>query len=320
MHTLTETQDGAKQIQKRVAVLLAVYNGAEFLREQLDSLERQSVGMIDVWASDDGSTDQSRALLETIAETWDLGTFRVVKGPRCGFAENFRFLTVRAQSDADYFAFCDQDDLWDQDKLDCAIAWLEQQDETRPALFCSRTRILSTDGVVTGYSPLFKKPPSFRNAIVQSIAGANTMVMNRVAWKVLQEASRRTSFVSHDWWCYLIISGAGGVVHYSPDAKIGYRQHPRNLVGENNSWRARMSRFRHMLNGRLASWNQQNIAGLNACHDLLTEEAQTTLRLYSHARSGGLPGRLRALMRSHVYRQTVAGQIGLFLACIFRRL
>ena len=95
-----------------------------------------------------------------------------------------------------------------------------------PALFCSRTRIITAEGEPAGFSPLFSKKPSFRNAIVQSIAGGNTMVMNRAARDIMLEASRRTGFVSHDWWCYLILTGVGGIVHYSPTAKIGYRQHP----------------------------------------------------------------------------------------------
>src|SRR5690606_17695974 len=126
---------------------------------------------------------------------------------------------------------------------------LRKQPSDGPALYCTRTRTVSEEGSTVGLSPLFAKPPGFRNALVQSIAGANTMVMNRSAWRLVREASRRTSFISHDWWCYLIVAGAGGVVRYSPVARIGYRQHAKNLVGENNSWRARMSRLSHLMKG-----------------------------------------------------------------------
>jgi glycosyltransferase involved in cell wall biosynthesis len=304
----------------RVAILLAVFNGAEFLQSQLDTLARQTVDNIDIWASDDGSKDNSVAILEQAARGWMKGDFRIAAGPRKGFAENFRALLTNPDIDADYFAFCDQDDLWDDDKLADALQWLSTQDAAIPALYCSRTRTITAEGKEVGYSPLFPKTPSFRNAIVQSIAGANTMVMNRAAMKVMREASRRTSFVSHDWWCYLVVTGVGGVVRYSPVARIGYRQHPGNLVGENASWSARMSRLTHLMKGRFVGWNDRNLAGLAACQDMLTAEALAVMRLFSTARTGRFFERVAASLRSGVYRQTLFGQVGLYVACILKRL
>jgi glycosyltransferase involved in cell wall biosynthesis len=311
---------GRSAQDKRVAILLAVFNGAEFLRDQIDTLARQTVPNIDIWASDDGSRDHSIPILQRAARDWKSGAFRILRGPSQGFAENFRSLLTNVDSDADYFAFCDQDDLWDQDKLAEALEWLATQDESIPALFCSRTRTITVDGKDAGFSPLFRKPPGFRNAMVQSIAGANTMVMNRAAWTVMREASLRTSFVSHDWWCYLIVTGVGGKVHYSPAAKIGYRQHPANLVGENNSLRARFSRMGRLMNGRFVRWNDENLAGLGACQDMLTPEALEVMRLFVRARTVGLFGRMAALMRSRVYRQTYFDQIGLYVACFLKKL
>lgn len=305
---------------KRVAILLAVFNGADFLQSQLETLAQQAVPNIDVWASDDKSEDASRSVLERFARNWPKGQFRVLGGPGAGFAENFRSLMKNREIQADYVAFCDQDDLWDSDKLANAVSWLERQDEGRPALFCTRTRTVTVDGKAAGFSPLFNKPPTFRNAIVQSIAGANTMVMNQAAWHVVRKASRRTEFVSHDWWCYLMITGAGGIVCYSPEAKIGYRQHQRNLVGENNSWGARMSRLGYLMKGRFRRWNEQNLAALSACEDMLTPDAREIVHLFAAARSGGFCERLSALSRAGIYRQTMVGQLGLYLACILKRL
>ncbi|MCT8997407.1 glycosyltransferase family 2 protein [Chelativorans intermedius] len=303
---------------KRIAVLLATYNGARFLERQIGTLARQTAGTIDIWASDDGSTDGSRAVLEKTAGLWQRGEFHILDGPGCGYAENFRSLMTNPQIEADYVAFCDQDDEWDEDKLEEALSWLCRQEA--PALYCSRTRIITSRGETTGLSPLFPRPPDFRNAIVQSIAGANTMVMNRAAWQVVREASRRTSFVSHDWWCYIMVSGVGGVVHYSPQPKIGYRQHDGNQIGENSSWRARMSRISHLMRGRFMDWNTRNLAALEACGDMLSPSARKTAALFAEARTGRLVGRLGALRRSGVYRQTVLGQIGLLAACILRKL
>ena len=304
---------------ERVAVLMAVFNGARFLPEQIDSIANQTAPQIDLWFSDDGSSDGTDMLLANTIATWRKGHAVLLRGPRRGFAENFRFLTTREDIDADYVAYCDQDDIWDADKLSVAVEWLSGHADV-PALYCSRTRLISADGKPLGRSPLFPKPPAFNNALVQSIAGGNTLVFNRRAHHVIREASQRTSFVTHDWWTYQVISGSGGVVHYSETPRVSYRQHAANLIGSNNTWSARMLRFRSLLRGRFQDWNDRNIAALSACDDLLTPEAVATLHKFEHARRGSLVARLTALREGGVYRQTLLGQIGLYVACALGRL
>lgn len=305
---------------RRVAVLMTVHNGARFLDEQIESLVRQSVEPIDLWVSDDGSEDKTAEIIARTVGEWTKGEARCLHGPGRGFAENYRALMTMPEVDADYVAFCDQDDHWDDDKLATAIAWLETQPEGHPALYCSRTRIVSEDGSTIGVSQLFPRQPSFRNALVQSIAGGNTMVMNRAAHAVIREASTRATFVSHDWWCYQIVTGVGGTVHYSPEPKIGYRQHDNNAIGENITWRARMARVRSITQGRFREWNERNLAGLLACRDVLTPEAQELVDAFQTTRGGGLFTRIAALRRAKLYRQTPIGQIALYTACILRKL
>lgn len=311
---------------RRVAVLIAVHNGDRFLGAQIETLAKQDVAHLDLWFADDGSTDRTRAIVEETRARWTKGEVHLLPGPMEGFAENFRRLLVHPDIDADHVALCDQDDLWEADKLSSAIARLDAEIETGPgtddvpALHCSRTRIVAEDGTPTGHSRLFTRPPSFRNAIVQNIAGGNTMVMNRAAHRLVREMSRDVSLVSHDWWCYLLITGGGGKVFYSPEAKTFYRQHARNAVGENTSLRARLRRLYMAGRGRYKSWNETNLAALAICRARLTPDARRTVDLYAQARRGWAGARLAALMRAGVYRQTLAGQIGLYLACLLNRI
>lgn len=301
-----------------LTILLAVHNGGQFLGEQIASLAAQTYGPVDIVASDDGSSDESATILAAAAKTWSKGRFDVVPGPCCGFAENFRSLITKSDLGSDYYAFCDQDDIWDAEKLGKAVDWLRKQQ--RPALFCSRTRIVNADGNAIGLSPLFAKPPSFRNALVQSIAGGNTMVMNRAAFQTLAAASRRTAFVSHDWWAYQVITGAGGTVHYSAEPLVSYRQHDANLIGSNMSARSRLVRYRFLLRGGFSDWTMRNLAGLRQCADLLTGEAIAVLDRLERARESGVAARIGHLIRSGVYRQTVPGNVGLYLAAAINRL
>ena len=304
----------AASASDRVAILLATKNGAAFLDDQLRSLAAQAHPLIDIWASDDGSTDGTLAILSDWRGRWNKGSFGIREGPGSGFADNFRTLICNEAADADFFAFCDQDDLWQADKLATALAWMRTRDASLPLLFCSRTLTISQSGDVIGMSPLFSRPPSFRNALVQSLAGGNTMVLNRAARDLVARASRRARFVSHDWWAYLLVTGAGGVVCYSPKPLVRYRQHAENLVGANTSWKARLARLRLLFGGQFARWTEMNLAGLEKNRDLLTSDATAALELFGRARKRSLLASMASLRKSGVYRQTLKGTLALWAA------
>lgn len=299
-------------------VLLATWNGAQHLAAQIDSIAAQvDWGRIDLVASDDGSNDGTLSLLAEAAAKWRRGRFEVVTGPAQGFAENFRSL-LRREVTTPYVAFSDQDDIWLGGKLSAAAAALGVDDS--PALYCGRTQLVSADDREIGLSPLFERPAGFANALVQSIAGANTMVLNRAGYELVKRAAARSGFVSHDWFCYQVIAGAGGRVIYDPVPQVRYRQHGNNLVGANTGWRARLERLLRAWDGRFVDWNNRNLATLRAAADLLTPEARTRLEEFDSARHGKLKARLQHLRRSGVYRQTRGGQASLWAAAVLGRL
>ena len=308
-------------VTKRVAILAGVYNGGRYLAEQFASIAAQTVPDIDLWVSDDGSTDNSRAVMAEIGAEWRKGSFALLEGPALGkFSENFRSLLVNEDIVADYYAFSDQDDVWAPDKLEAAIEWLEKQPAGKPALYGGRTRIVDGEGRPVGFSPVFREPPSFRNAIVQSIAGGNTLVMNRAARDLIAESARRTGFVAHDWWCYIMVTGAGGAMRYSPEPRVDYRQHVGNLIGSNDGTMARLRRSGFLLRGGFARWMDSNLAGLAACEDLLDDDGRAVFRQFSELRRAALPTRLTELRRSGIHRQTWRGQTSLFLAAALGKL
>ena len=300
-------------------MLMATFEGEKYIDEQLRSIEAQDWAEIDIWASDDGSTDGTVKLLERWAARWTRGRFTVLTGPNRGFADNFRALLTNPDVDGDYVCFCDQDDIWLSDKTQAAAATLAASGD-RPALYCARTIIADEGGHELLRSPLFRRPPNFANALVQSIGGGNTMVMNRAAHRLVQKAAQRTRFVSHDWFSYLIVAGAGGDVTYAETPHVRYRQHPGNLVGSNHGWRAWAERVFAAFGGRFSTWNDDNVRALEACRDMLTPEAATTLEMFREARRGPLLERLHKLRQSGVYRQTRFGQLTLYAAGLLGKL
>lgn len=304
----------------KVAILLCTYHGQHYLAEQLDSFQAQSHSNWEVWASDDGSEDNTHAILEAYQQKWPVGRLSIHFGPSEGFAANFLSLTCRASIEADYYAYADQDDVWESDKLERAVRWLQTVPENTPALYCSRTRLVDAENNEIGLSPLFCKPPSFANALMQNIGGGNTMVFNNAARALLREAGEDTPVITHDWWAYMVVSGCGGKVFYDSHPSLRYRQHDGNLVGMNATWAARFKRIRMLWEGRFRNWNDSNIAGLRKLQHKLTPENRETLERFAKARQMSLIPRLTHLKRSGIYRQTLFGNLGLIAAAIFGKI
>lgn len=303
----------------RLAVLLATFDGGRFLDAQLQSVATQEWPAIDVFASDDDSTDDTPAKLMHWQARWPKGNFVVSAAPRRGFAGNFRWLLVNSEVNADYIAFCDQDDIWLRDKTSAAVEALSRYAD-RPALYCARTLITDIDDHEVTMSPRFRQTPEFANALVQSISGGNTMVMNRAAHALVREGARRTDFVSHDWFSYLLVTGAGGKVIFSDTPHVRYRQHGGNLVGANRGLGATLKRLRFALAGRFVGWIDHNMQAVTACRDLLTPEALATFDEFRAARLGSPLQRLGKLRRSGVYRQGAMGQMSLYIAGLMGKL
>lgn len=304
----------------RVAILLSTFNGAPFLREQLDSLISQTHQNWVIFASDDGSSDSTLAILAQYQ--LNLGQDRLVifPGPRKGFSANFLSLLKRPELDADFYAYCDQDDIWEPGKLERSVRWCETITASQPALFCGRTRLIDETGKPIGYSPLFSAPPSFRNALVQSIAGGNTMLFNAATRTLLMKTHEGDQIISHDWWTYLVVAGCGGIVHYESVPTIDYRQHGRNLIGSNSGFKDRIVRLKKLLAGTFKDWNDANLQAMRAVQGQLSNDSQQALTLFVQARKSSLFKRLFLISRSGVYRQTLLGNLGLTAAAILQRL
>src|SRR5271156_5979852 len=94
-----------------VEVLLATYNGARFLREQLDSILAQDYGNFRVLARDDGSSDETVEILVQYAEDFPDRVRVMPAGIATGNPQSNFLLLMRA-STAEYVCFADQDDVW----------------------------------------------------------------------------------------------------------------------------------------------------------------------------------------------------------------
>lgn len=309
-----------------VHVLLATCNGKRFLPQQWASLEAQQRAELVVHVTDDGSSDGTLELLHELARE-PRGAIRAVHfldaPPRGSATRSFLQLLAHVVArfpDAQWFAYCDQDDEWLPGKLATACdALAALPDPARAALYGGRTLGVDEAGRELGPSPLFERPPGFRNALVQNILGGNTMVMNRAAASLVAAAAE-ADVPLHDWFTYQLVAGAGGAVLYDHRPLVRYRQHGANLVGRDRGWRGLPRRLARGGND-FAAWNNANVAALRRCEAALSDDSRRVLEAFGQARLARTPwGRLHGLARSGVFRQRRADQALLWLAALLGRI
>lgn len=304
----------------RTLVFLCTYQGESYLEAQIDSILNQTAPL-ELWVSDDGSTDSTRNLVLRYVDADP--RVRLLDGPQQGFVANFSSVFERvAVSDYAYLAFADQDDLWDLDKLARAHASIPQSNS--PVLYGSATRLIDECDRVTGLSASRSRRLMFSNALVESFAGGNTMVLNREAIqyvKVLRDAlgSLRDHWISHDWMLYLMMTLGEHQVVYDPIPSLGYRQHRTNIIGGNQRIQARLSRARGLFDGRFREMVKHNTVPLANLLDQMTPEVRSCFDLFRKLAQSRRRVTLRQWRQLGLYRQQWIDQRGLDLAVILGR-
>lgn len=221
-----------------IFVLLATCNGSRYLNAQVRSLLSQRDESWRVLVRDDGSLDDTLSRLKRIVSEDDRFVLLQDHFGRLGSAGNFMALMRYAfDSGAQYFALCDQDDVWHADKLARLrqkIERLEFEQRLRPALVWSDLRWVDESGKVLSPSH-FQTAGGARGSgvpgswlLAMNLVPGCAMVGNRALLR-LALASNYTP-PHHDWWLALLASAFGHVA-VVPEALVDYRQHPGNQIG-----------------------------------------------------------------------------------------
>lgn len=258
----------------RVTLLLASCQGAAHLRAQLDSFAAQDHADWALWVSDDGSTDGTRAIVAAFRSDHPGHDIRLVEGPRRGAAANFLSLMCHPDLPATHVALSDQDDVWYPHKLSHALTALSHHDG--PAVYSAQSRHVAGDGRPLGLSRVHSGPPSFGNALVQNRVAGHCAVLTPGALALVRAAGP-VDVPFHDWWLYLLLTGAGGTVTVSPEVVLDYRQHGRNVLGAHRGALAGLTRAAMVLGPVYRGWQARNRAALERARPWLTEEARALL-------------------------------------------
>ena len=303
-----------------IAILLGTYNGGYYLQEQLNSFEKQSYSDWSLWASDDGSSDDTVKIIRGFAKKIGNERVHLINGPKRGFAANFLSLVRNPDIEADGYAYSDQDDIWISDKLELATQFLASVSNGIPALYCSRTLYVNKNNRALKKSKLFSRPAIFSNALVQNIASGNTMVFNSAARDLFAQLDVNINVELHDWLTYILISGAGGQVYFDAKPSVRYRQHGQNIIGMNSGFKASLYRLYMLLyKGRYRTWNDLHIQALSNIEGLLTPHNKLIFDGFVKARQLKSFAKVAALKRVGVFRQTLFGNLGFYLAALMNK-
>lgn len=214
---------------KTVQILMSTYNGEKYLDEQLQSLIDQEDVIVKILVRDDGSSDKTLEILRK----WEImGCIQYYQGENLGPSLSFMDLIQNAPN-ADYYAFCDQDDVWHKDKLAIAVKKLSMTKSNKPSLYFSSAKLVDKDLNFIGYSnlnPVYNLP----GILLGSNAIGCTMVFNKELLDIIKFNIPKKSIL-HDAWTIRACLVIDGEVIFDGTPHIDYRQHENNVVGAINS-------------------------------------------------------------------------------------
>lgn len=300
-----------EEYRKKVLILLSSYNGERYINSQIDSLLSQEDVDIHILIRDDGSSDKTVKIIESRREATDKIT--LVKGKNLGFAMSFLDLLLEAHSyleKYDYYALCDQDDVWLPKKLISAVSLLQEKsignkpnlywggytlvDENLEPLYPEKREMSAEDNDIS--QPVMTKP----TILVRYFMLGCTMVIDRNMVDFIYNHQPKGKISMHDLWLSQTAIFFGNVI-YDHRPFLLYRQHGNNAAGIDNSKKARWKRlkksFKTYERRHFRELNAKNL--LSAYNDILTPEDHDLISTVANYRSS-IKNRFMMLMNKEI--------------------
>jgi glycosyltransferase involved in cell wall biosynthesis len=305
-----------KKLNSNIIIVLATFNGAEFLRDQLGSLIAQTEAHWSLLIRDDGSTDGTLEIIQDYSQKDErvhlLSDSLGLAGSALG---NFSILLEAALTrGAEYVFCCDQDDVWEPNKVELVLARLKQLEGKggAPSLVHHDLTVVndSLEPIADSFAALMKLQPGDQQnpqrLISRNEVTGCAMACNRALLLLALPVSDLA--VMHDWWLGLC-AGFFGRLAYMPQRLVKYRQHARNTIGAKSFWHG-LNPFTNWIQG----WHRGNdefvstVEQARVFRDVIVErlgensENCATLDLYIKLLSASRWQRLRTLRQCGLWR------------------
>ncbi len=244
---------------KKVLILLSTYNGEKYLPELIESLLSQKGTELHILVRDDGSKDGTAAYLKKIKDS----RVQYYIGENKRAVGSFLELIQKAPLEYDYYAFCDQDDVWLEDKVATAVDQLNDLDAEKPSLYYSGQIITDSELNVLYHHTLDTQRSYKANSIFIQMAGC-TAVFNKALLSELKKYVPENIF-GHDGWCYRVCAALKGNIIVDSKGKILYRQHGDNVVGLQGGIKGKLKRAKsYIFQHRLSVYAQEILKGYDS--------------------------------------------------------
>ena len=224
-------------MSKKIYILLATYNGEKYLKDQLDSLFEQTNQHWTLWIHDDNSKDNTVNIIKKYKSKYpDQIEFLDDDISTGGAKENFTYLLDNINDDYDYIMFCDQDDIWLENKIEVTLnkmVEIEKENIGIPLLIHTDLYIYENEKKneyikFMEYQKLNYRFDTLNRLFMQNIVTGCTMMINKKGIKKISDIPKEA--LMHDWWAAIVVS-AFGKIGFVNRATILYRQHDNNTVG-----------------------------------------------------------------------------------------
>ncbi len=217
----------------KVNILLSTYNGERFLADQIRSIQEQTFSDWTLLIRDDGSTDQTRQIIEEfVREDERIRFINPDDMTNVGVVKSFHALVKYEQ--ADFYFFSDQDDVWLPEKMQMCLDEADLYPSQEPLMVYTDLTIVNQDLEVLAESMIRSQSHHANTELVQeltenTVTGGVAMFNYALAhmWKDSDQ------IVMHDWYLALLATALGKLVYIDSPGEL-YRQHGNNVLGSRN--------------------------------------------------------------------------------------
>ena len=307
-----------------IDILLAVYNGENYLAEQIESILSQTESDWRLIINDDCSSDHSRDIARVYSEMYPGRIVSCQNEAPSGSAQA-NFVGMLSLAESDYVMFCDHDDVWKPDKIRLTLAAMhkmEQRFGEVPLLVHSDLEVVDRDlnplhESFIAYQGLDPRCRTLNRLLVQNNVTGCTMMINRPLLELVRDVPA-SSMLMHDWWIALT-AAAFGQIGFIERPLICYRQHGDNQLGAVNNrsliGAARIVANRARTKKRVSVTYTQAAAFRAYYEDRLPAEALSCLDIYLTIPSRSKVGRIRTLVKHRYLKQNFLTAVGQLIYC-----
>ena len=227
-----------------VTILMAVYNGGSYLKEQLESIRRQTYTKWKLIVRDDGSSDNPAEVLSEFAASTDNEVTVFINNPPEGSAKKNFARLIKDASSSQYIMFCDQDDIWKDDKIEISIKAMKKLEakygSNMPLLVHGDLEVADQDMNIISGSMFalshINRHPSLAELVIQNNVTGCTMLINQPLCKGVTSIAGMEDVIMHDY-IIALYARVFGKTAFINKPLLSYRQHGSNSVGakDNNS-------------------------------------------------------------------------------------